>query len=1066
MKKRNHIQKHARTLLLLLALTIGHFIIAQKLVTGTVIDGGINEPLIGGTVVVKGSTTGTITDINGKFSISVKPTDVLVISYIGLEKEEVAVGEKTTFTIKLQPASTQLAEVVSIGYATVKKSDLTGSVAVVSAKELTRNPATSAAQALQGKAPGVLVSQSGAPGGAATIRVRGVGSINKSADPIFILDGIQVSNINGVQPQDIESFQVLKDASASAIYGANGSNGVVIITTKRGKSGKPQVNFNTYLTSNLAPRQYDVMNAQEYSDFYSKALFAPNGLDKTYNNLVNPAHALSPEFRQKYYGEGWEQGTNWQDEIFKNGFNQNYNLSVAGGGDNSNFNISLGYLNEDGTVIKNTHERFQIRANSDFQLGKHIKIGENLSTNYSIGESPMNIQSSIYDLNTSPLMRVHNPDLKGGFESYQMQFWYDAENNLTSTLQPGIGYLNTIYNDKPNLLAAPMNGSNMSYSSNTTASMYALIDVTPALSFKFTPSVDIINSRSRAWMKQFDLNRYTGGSDLKEGYTSIMNFNMESQVTFKKLFNQIHNIQATAVHTVRQQEVNYISGDANGFDFESLNTLSNGGSAISPALVSGGLSELRMISYLARIMYDYKSKYYVTASWRSDGISLFGPGHRRGDFYSGSLAWKINEDFFKDVRNLDLLKMRVGWGQTGNSNIGGGFQYVNQITNSNDFYPVFGNNQQVAKALYTFAQMGNPEIEWEKAEMLNAGFDFALLNSKLVGSVEYYIKTNKDLLVQVPLPIAMGILTSSPAKPWFNAADIQNKGLELSLQWRDKIGNDFDYNIMGSFTSISNTVNYMPTPNITGTNNRTVVGRPIGSLYGFVSEGIIQQTDAFYSVNSDNTINLAGYKFALQEGQMPQPGDIKYKDLNGDGAISALDKTIIGKTIPGYTYTIGFDCSYKNFDFNMFLFGIGDFDIYNEQRANLSSMNTQDQMHNKLADYGQNYWTPENASTTHVRVDTKNINKNDQISSFWIEDGSFLRVKDLQIGYNIPQKLAKPIGISTFRVYVNASNLYNFTSYKGRDPEGFISGNPLNSGVDNGAYTMPKSFTFGIQLGF
>jgi len=1054
----------SRISLFIISLIINSQIFAQN-ITGKIIDGTTNEPMIGATVQLKGKMVGTVSDLEGNYSIQASPSDILIFSFTGYDKQEIPVGDKKVINVTLKESATQLAEVVSIGYATVKKSDLTGSVAVVTSKELTKNPASSAAQALQGKAPGVLVSQNGAPGGGATIRVRGVGSINKSADPIFILDGIQVPNINSIQPQDIETFQVLKDASASAIYGANGSNGVIIITTKRGKSGKPQVNFSSYLSLNMKPIEYDVMNAQQYSDFYSQVLYPEYGLDKTYNNAVNPAHVLSPEFRQKYYGAGWEQGTNWQSEIFKNGFNQNYNLSVAGGGENSNFNISFGYLNEDGTVIKNNYERYQIRANSDFKLSQHIKIGENLSASYSTRETPMTVQSSIYDLNTSPLMRIYNPELLGGYESYQMQYWYDINGNLTSTPQTGNGYLNTLLNDKPNLLAAPMNGSDLKYSTNTIASVYALIDVTPELSFKLTPAISITNFRSKAWLKKFEGNRFTGGADLKETYSESVDVNMESQVTFKKLFNNLHNVQATAVYTVRKQEVNIINGSANGFDFETLNTLTNGGTPTSPRIVTGSVEELRMISYLARVMYDYKSKYYLTGSWRSDGISLFGPGHRRGNFYSGSIAWKINEDFFKSVKQLDVLKLRLGWGQTGNSNIGSGFQYVNQISSPNSFYAVFGDDQHIAKAMYTFEQMGNPSIEWEKAEMINSGFDFTLFKYRLTGSVEYYLKNNKDLLVQVSPPLALGILPNSPYKPWFNAADIQNKGVELSLQWRDKV-REFNYNIIGSLTTIYNTVKYMPMPNITGEFNRTIVGQPIGSLYGYVSEGIIQQTEAYYDKNEDGTINLGAYKFPKQEGVMPKPGDLKYSDLNGDGQVTALDKTIIGKTIPGFTYTLGFDCSYKNFDFSIFLFGIGDFDIYNFQRATLSSMNTQDQMHNKLNDFAKNHWTIENASTKYVRVDPSNTNKNDQISSFWVEDGSFLRIKDLQIGYNLPTKQTKTLGIGSVRIYANASNLYNFTNYKGRDPEGFVSDNPLNSGVDNGAYPMPRSFTFGLQVGF
>jgi TonB-linked SusC/RagA family outer membrane protein len=375
-------------------------------VTGTVINAADKEPIPGVTVVVKGTTTGTITDINGKYSISIPSGGkTLTFSFVGMTTEEIQINGQSVINITLKEFVVGVDEVVVIGYGTVKKSDLTGSVAVVSTKDLTMSPSSSAAQSLQGRAPGVLVIQNSEPGKNATIRVRGVGSINKGSDPIYIVDGVQAGDINGIQPQEIESMQVLKDASATAIYGANGSNGVIIVTTKRGKSGKPQVSLNTYVGVNLAPKQYDIMNADQYAAFYT----ALNGDKPEFNQA----------FREKYYGNGWQQGTNWQDQMFKTGLNQNYHLSIAGGGENSNYNVSMGYVNEDGTVIKTNAERYTIRANSDFKLGRHVKMGESISLNYNIGESPMTNQAGVYDLNTSPLMKIYNSYYKGGFESQQ-----------------------------------------------------------------------------------------------------------------------------------------------------------------------------------------------------------------------------------------------------------------------------------------------------------------------------------------------------------------------------------------------------------------------------------------------------------------------------------------------------------------------------------------------------------------------------------------------------------------------------------------------------------------------
>jgi TonB-dependent starch-binding outer membrane protein SusC len=1057
-------------------------IVAQKNISGVITDGSNNEPLIGSSISIKGKSTGTVTDVYGRYSIKASPTDVLVFSYIGLEKQEVEVGKNEEINIVLMPKSNQLSEVVAIGYGTVvKKSDLTGSIAVVSAKDISKNPSNSAAQALQGKAPGVLVTQSGQPGGGATIRVRGVGSISKGADPIYIVDGVQVGGIESLPPQDIDNIQVLKDASATAIYGANGSNGVIIINTKRGKSGKPQVNLTTNVGISLKPVEYRVMNAQEYSDFYSSVKYSQNGLGKTFVNsagqtVQNPAYAYSPEFRQKYYGEGWEQGTNWQDLLFNTGLNQNYTLSVAGGGEGSNFNISFGYNNEKGNVIKSNAERFTFRANSDFKLSKYVKIGENFSLNYNTSETPMTVSSTVWDLNASPLMRVYNPYYKGGFESYQTNYWEATDGSLQISNVPAgtMTYANTVGNDKPNPYAAPALGSNKAYGPGIVASFYFQLDLTNWLMYKITPSAFVVNNRNRAWMPLFEGNRSTNQATLTEGYGESVGFNIEQQLVFKKQFNDVHNVQATLVYQANGGTYNGMTATVNGFDFEQLNTMSNGGT--NSKSIAGWSSDQRQLSYLGRLMYDYKGKYFVTASVRSDGTYLFAPEYRRGTFYSASGAWKINEDFLKNVKELDALKLRIGWGKTGNSNVGGGFQYVDKISDAVTFSPVFGDNQQIAQAQYVFYGMASPDMHWETAEMTNIGIDATLFNSRLQFTGEYYIKNNNDLLIAMPTSMIFGRIDG---KPWVNSGKIQNRGVELSLQWRDKI-NDFNYGFLSTFTTIKNEVLYMPVSDITNNNNRTIVGHSIGALYGFATNGIIQLDESNYtkdatgSFSKDALGNYTGYKHALYNGNVPQPGDIQYVDLNGDGKIDNLDKTIIGKTIPSFTYTLGFDCSYKNFDFNMFLFGVSDFQIYNQQRATLSSVQSiredgskfSDMEHNKLLEWAQNRWTPTNPSTNYVRYDPGDTNVNEQISSFWIEDGSFLRIKDVQLGYNFTKNSCKSLGISSLRIYGNASNLYCFTAYKGRDPEGLASSNPIASGTDTGNYSVPRTFSVGLQIGF
>ena len=1025
-------------------------------VTGKVTSSADGLGMPGVTVMVKGTTMGAITDVDGNYSLVIpEGGKVLVFTFIGMTSQEVTIGNQTVINVSLSENVVDFDEVVVIGYGTVKKSDLTGAVAVVSTKDLTRNPASSAAAALQGKAAGVLVMQNPEPGGGAKIRVRGIGSINGSSEPIYIVDGV-AGSINGIQPNEIESMQILKDASATAIYGANGSNGVVIVTTKRGKSGKTQLSLNSYLSVSRAPDEYDMMNADEYSNFYKSI----HGDLPEYNQA----------FREKYYGEGWQQGTNWQDQMFKTGLNQNYHLSLSGGGENSNYQISMGYLKEDGTVIKTNAERYTIRANSDFKIGKHVKMGESMSMNYSIKESPMTNQIGIYDLISSPLMKVHNSFYKGGFESPQTIYWENENGDLQQGTIPdgyaGPIYSNTMINDKPNQLAAPSLGDNKNFGLGTRANAYLQIDFTKWLMFKTTPAAEVNYGRSKAWMPLFTGNRAPGSASLTEDYYEGIALSWENQFLFNKQMG-VHSIQATAVHSSTTGYNNSISGAVTGFDFEQLNTLSNGGTSAS---VLKGYSSpgTRMLSWLGRIIYGYKDKYLFTGSYRSDGISKFAPQTRRGDFFSGSVAWKINEDFLKNVEQIDLLKFRAGWGGTGNSDVGGGFQYIDRITESTEFSPVFGDDQHIARAQYILYGMASPRFSWETAEMTNIGFDLNMYKNRLQINAEYYIKNNKNLLVALePISSIFGRVNGNP---WYNLGNIQNRGVELSLQWREKRGN-FEYGFISNFTTIKNEVRYLPVPNITKNNNRTIEGQSIGFLYGYVSEGIIQLDESNYAKDAEGNFQqvdgeYTGYLHATQEKNVPQPGDIKYRDLNGDGDITPLDRTNIGKTIPSFTYSFGFDCNYKNFDFNIFFYGVADYQIFNAQRANLSSMNSQDMDHNKLNDFAQNHWTPENASTTHVRVDPSNRNMNDRISSFWVEDGSFLRVKDIQLGYTLGQSAAAKAGVGRVRLYVNATNLYCFTNYKGRDPEGFISTNPLNGGIDNGNYPLPRAFTGGLQIEF
>ena len=1039
---RNKMPFTGRGWLILLCCLFSYSAFSQRTVTGKVTDQA-GQPMVGATVLIKGTNTGVATNLEGDFSIPVNgPDDMLVISYVGYEDQEIRVGTLTNIAVTLLESTQILEELVVIGYGSVKKNDLTGSVAVVTADNLTKSPTSTFDKALQGKAAGVMVTQStGKPGEGISIRVRGIGSINTTPDPIYVVDGVVTGSLNTINPYDIESMQILKDASSAAIYGADGANGVVIITTKRGKSGKPQVSFSGYLSANRIPKKLDILNADEYSDFY---------------NTVNEAAgitqvAYSDGFRQEYYGEGWEEGTDWQDEITQKSLTQNYYLNVSGGSELSNYSISGNYYNENGTLRNTGAIRYNIRANSDFKVGKYIKIGE------SINIARMEYQDngswgSYWQASTiaSPLMKVYNPLNKGGFAGPQETFIYNGES-----------YQNTGGNDKANPRAELELPDYRRYNNNVLTTLYLEVQPLKWLTYRLTPSVELGNGRTKNWLPSYDLGvRSNNRASLSEEYTEYIGYFIENQLTFNKTFND-HTLTATGVYNVRGSNYYTLGATGYGFDYENLNVISQSDEA--DRVATGTEGQFRMLSALGRIIYDYKGKYLLTGSIRRDGVSRFGKSNRFGTFPSFSVAWKLNEDLLKNVGIINMLKVRFGWGQTGNSNIGD-FQYDDFLTGTDNFAPVFGYPQQLVPGTYVYYSFANPSIKWEAASMTNIGFDLNIFNNRLQASAEYYVKNQDDLLVTYEVPIIFG-RSGDGSNPWVNAGKVQNRGFELNITWRRMEGY-FNYSVNGTLTTIKNEVKYLPQLEILGDNTQTIVGHSIGSLYGYVAERIITEDD----------FDAGGkYLYAPPSEGAPQPGDLKFKDLNQDGTITDLDRTIIGKPIPDAIIGLSYDCSYKGFDFSLFLYSMLKCDVFNEQRATLSSFVSQDMNHNKLKDYAMNYYREDRPSTEYVRADLNNLNKNDRISTWWIEDASFLRLRDIQLGYTLPVKPSHSVGITRGRIYISAANLFTLTSYTGRDPESALSANrnttsgssdPLRTGTDFGTYPTPRALTLGLQVDF
>ncbi len=1007
----------------------------QRTVTGTVTDAADGQGVPGANVVIKGTTAGAITDLEGNYTITVEGADdILVFSYIGYLTQEIAVGAQTAIDVALQEDIQALDEVVVIGYGTVKKEDLTGSVAVVSAEDLNKVPSSSLARAIQGRASGVLVTQSGSPGSGPTIRIRGIGSINSSPNPLYIIDGVRAGGLGGLNTNDIETFQVLKDASAAAIYGADGANGVVIVTTKRGSAGKPKVTFSAYGSMNLVPEQFGVMNADQYAAFYNE-IYEDNGL------LPNVAY--SDRFRQLYYGDGWEEGTEWQNAVTRRAYTQDYYLGVSGGNETSNYAISANYVDEQGILVSSASRGLRLRANSDFKIGDYLRVGESIQLSRGVTSVPNEWQSGAWStpLITSPLMAIYNEDNKGGFDGPQIPFEFiDGGDTIQA--------LNTGGNDKPNPLAPMIIGDDQRTGTGVTGSVY--LEFTPFewMTIRTMPSATYSANHNRNWFPSFESGvRTKSESTLAEDFNDNLALNMENRITLSKDFSG-HRFTLTGVQDARKFEGWSSNVDDRGFEYENLNTIGNGNADLLQA--RGYYTPIRWSSYLARLIYDYESKYLVTASIRRDGNSRFGPGNRWGTFPSASAAWKLNEDLLPNVDAIDMLKVRVGYGQTGNSEIGN-FRYEAQLSSMTDFSPVFGTSQQVAPAINVLNNFGNELIQWESSEMTNIGADIALLRNKFSATVEYYIKDTDNLVVRRSVSDVFGRIGT----PFVNLGNIRNQGFEFNLSYRDMEG-DFNYEITGMLTTIKNRVVDIPETYFDG-NNVARVGNTVGSLRGFIAERIITPEDFDGEGN---------YLYAVPSNGVPSPGDLKFTDLNLDGVINDDDRTIIGKPIPDFIYSLNVNLYYRMFDFSMYWYGSQNVDVINSQRAQVESFVSQDINHNKTVEYSQNYYREDRPSTEFVRADLANSNDNTRTSTWWLEDASFLRMKDIQLGVTLPMRVAQTLGMTRARIYVSGVNLITITQYKGRDPEAPTSGNPLGIGTDGGSYPLPRIWTAGIQVDF
>ena len=1021
--------------------------ICAKTVTGKVLSASDNEPLLGATVIVQGKQGGSVTDLDGNFSIEANDGQTLVVSYIGFITQRVKVNGDN-LVIKLEEEANSLNDVVVIGYGVQKKKLVTGANINVKGDDIAKLNTSNPLQALQGQTPGMtIISQSGQPGSGLKVNIRGMGTINGS-DPLYIIDGIR-GDIASLNPADIESIDVLKDAASAAIYGSQSANGVVLITTKSGKEGRAVVSFDGYVGWQNKPRSVKMLNAHEYMTI----------LDEQAINSGKQSYDWSA-YKSIYNTDGSVIDTDWVDQMFrKNAQTGSYNIGVTGGSKTGNYALTLGYMNQEGIVggkdVSN-YERYNFRVNSDWQVKPWLKIGEQVSF--------------IYTKNRGVSVgNAYNNTLKGAFGMSPLVPVY-GKNNYKSP------YLNTKFMDWQDVQAIGnpyglmmTNTNNENNAARFSANIYADAEWLKDLHFRTVVGYEYYSSDYRNFTPIYEFSDYS--RNINQTRVS-QNASHNHQLTWTNTLSYSWKWKAHSLNALVGTEAYQFSGIGvgagqgklkSGFDDWSHAYISNG-TASSPedGLSASGAPALkqRMFSYFGRAGWNWKETYMLNATLRADASSKFARGNRWGYFPSVSAGWLVsNEHFWKPVANvLDYFKLRVSWGQVGNQNIGD-LMFVSPITTAGVYY-LFG-NQYGAAAQAPFygayeSRLANEKVKWETSEQIDLGFDARAIDGRLNINFDWYYKTTKDWLVVAPI-----LATAGTGAPYINGGDVKNTGVEVGLSWSDRIGKDLHYyvNVNGAYNH--NEVGNIPTEDgiIHGTDGngqlydnstefyRASNGRPIGYFWGYKTAGVFQnQQDINDWIASGNGV--------LQSDV--QPGDVKYYDIDHNGVINDADKVNLGNGMPDFTYgfTLGFD--YKGFDFNVTANGMVGNDIVQAYR-NVGT---------KTANYTTEVlsrWTGEGTSNKYPRVTENNINW--QFSDLFIHDGSFLRVSNITLGYDFV-KILKTQLFSQARLYFQIQNALTFTKYNGMDPEIGYGVNSWASGIDLGYYPRPRTILVGVNLKF
>ncbi len=1021
----------------------------QVAITGQVTDEK-NQPLAGVSINVKGTSVGTTTKADGRFTLNVpSANDTLLFTFVGFAPQEQALAGRTTLNIVLTAASSNLNDVVVVGYGTQKRRNVTGAIASVPMREIRDMPVSNVASALQGKIAGVVIQQnSGSPGSTPAIKVRGFGSISAGTNPLIVVDGniVSASAFGLFNAEEIDKIDVLKDASSAAIYGSRGSNGVILVTTKRGRPGKTLMNVNVYTGFQQVTKKLDVLNAQQYAAFSREAsnnAYLDNvpGAQASDPNSVRPSDYLRYRYPRGDLFDWFNfddpakvaalPDHKFQDLIFRTAPISNYQFSAMGGSENVQYSVSAGYLTQDGIIKKSAMDRYTLRANVDIKAAPRLTIGFNINPTYKVTQEVKSdghwADNGIINaaLSAIPMAPIYNAD-----GSYSSQTALAAPYNLPGITNPVANI--TEYNsefDQTNLLS----------------NAYAEYKFLPNLKYRVSGNVNLYQNRRNAYTtSKMPLNQQlpptaaTGSAFSEQGLSWLLN----QTLTYNVTFHEVHNLEVLAGTETNKLQYQSSNAAGNTFPNDIVQTLNAAG---QPASVTSQKTENATVSYFARVGYDYKGKYLLNVSVRRDGSSIFGPDNRFGTFPAASAGWRVTEEpFMRNLGALSELKLRVSYGLSGNNAFNTYYPYVGSVGTAN--YN-FNNNLVTGLGI---SSLGNSGLNWERNQQLDAGLDIGLVQNRISLSVDYYDRITKDLLLSVNVPTLTGF--GSAVK---NIGRMSNKGMEFSLN---------TYNLTGAFTwntginlsfnrnkvlALGPTGDPILSTSGVGESNITEIGQPIGSFYGYKQLGIFRDEADLKTNPHDPTTH---------------PGDVKYQDVNNDGKIDATDRTVIGNNQPDFIYSMNNTFSYRNFDLSISLQGTQGGKILNLSRRFFDNL---EGSANNLSIVLNRWHSPTDPGNgIEPRANERTTGNNSAISTRWVENGSYLRIQNISLGYRLPKSVLNKLKLQQVRIYASAQNLHTWTKYLNYNPEVSNYEGPLTGGVDYGSYPLAKTVIFGINVGF